>query len=163
MKYYFEEIAPLVPIRLPKTKNTGNILYVCHGRRYRIQNKPNIYTLDVFKEAWPDFQISIKSKDFKLKMKKYKEYFDTIYMLCCPITSYLIKYKHYIPNKLVFDNLSFLLKKGGFLHINNYVLFNKKSKKYSDPIYFLSYINDFEFYKLKNNEDKELILQKTKK
>ena len=160
---YFDEIAPKTPLRLPRTNNKDKILFVCHGRRYRIQNKSNIYTLDSHKEALPDFKISIKSKNFKIVMKDYRNYFDKIYILCCPYNSFLVKRKHYIPDKKVFNNLAFILKLDGLLYMNNYQLvMNKNTKQFSGPDYFTSYLNDFDFVKLTtlNNSYKQLVLRK---
>lgn len=150
---YFDNVAPNLPIRLASINKTDKILDTCHGRKYRIQNNKNIYTLDVFSEALPDIQISLKSKNFKEILSKYKSYFDKIYMLHCPIPAFLIKRKHYIPNKIVFDNLSFLLKNNGKLILNNFSLFVKNNpNKFSTSDYFVSYLSNFEIIKSTNSK-----------
>jgi hypothetical protein len=139
---YFSEVAPNLPVRLPNINKTDKVLFACHGRKYRIQDNKNIYTLDVFSGALPDFKISLKSRNLPLVLSKYENYFDKIYMLYCPIPAFLIKRKHYIPNKLVFNNLKFLLKINGQIILNNFALFVKNNtKKFNTGEYFLSYLD----------------------
>lgn len=155
---YFNEVAPNLPIRLPNINKTDKVLFACHGRKYRIQDNKNIYTLDVFSEALPDFKISLKSRNLTLLLSKYENYFDKIYMLYCPIPAFLIKKKHYIPNKLVFNNLKFLLKNNGQIILNNFTLFVKNNtKKFNTGEYFLSYLDGFKIIK---ETSEKLILRK---
>lgn len=155
---YFNEVAPNLPIRLPNVNKTDKVLFACHGRKYRIQDNKNIYTLDVFSEALPDFKISLKSRNLTVLLSKYENYFDKIYMLHCPIPAFLIKRKHYIPNKIVFDNLKFLLKNNGKIILNNFALFVKNNtKNFNTGKYFLSYLDGFKI--VKETPDK-LILRK---
>lgn len=155
---YFNEVAPNLPIRLPNINKTDKVLFACHGRKYRIQDNKNIYTLDVFSEALPDFKISLKSRNLTLLLSKYENYFDKIYMLYCPIPAFLIKKKHYIPNKLVFNNLKFLLKNNGQIILNNFTLFVKNNtKKFNTGEYFLSYLDGFAIVK---ETSEKLVLRK---
>lgn len=155
---YFNEVAPNLPIRLPNVNKTDKVLFACHGRKYRIQDNKNIYTLDVFSESLPDFKISLKSRKLCEKLLNYKDYFDKVFMLHCPIPAFLIKRKHYISNKLVFNNLKFLLKNNGQIILNNFALFVKNNtKKFNTGEYFLSYLDGF---KIVRETSEKLILRK---
>lgn len=147
-KKLFREMTPKMPfIRLPKINKSDKVLYACHGRFYRTQINKNIFTLDRMSEAKPDIQIAITSKSFKEKLSKYKNFFNKIYMLYCPISAFLLKRKHLIPNKIVFDNFNYILKTNGKLIINNFELFNKNSKLFSNGEYFIKYLPDFKIFK----------------
>lgn len=132
------------------SKNKKRKLFVCHGRTYYTPD--NTLTLDRHEYDKPDIKIDLTDKNFirNFKIKLFKNYFDEVTMKYCPTSVYINvnppRYritKNTKPIFQTFKNIYYLLKPGGLLIINNFVLatkefeqtsFKKLPKKYPESV-----------------------------
>lgn len=115
-------------------KSTRKLL-VCHGANYKpVKGWEDADTTDISEDTKPTFIADISSH----VPKKYKNMYDEIMMVYCPIVAYLNvpdiqlvinrRKQKITANRKTFENLYFLLKPDGKLYINNISLYLRNAK-----------------------------------
>lgn len=147
-KQFFKKIGRSSSPKLLR-KNPSKTLFICHGKEHGVL--PEILTLDARRVVDPDIIADITAWNFTQKHLKYKNYFDEIYLVYCPIDVYALttENENYKISKTTsplyqtFYNVHFLLKPNGIVSIDNFILaiFQKANWTLQDRYLFLENYN----------------------